>query len=357
MLNRLLTPNYTFKDSEMVLAFRYKMIIIISLILSFFSMFFAVMQHLGIHPMGETMRNIQVGISMSALLCFFIIKNYKKSYLFVMYTLIILSFSLFAISFFIVEHNSYRAAWFSILILGVFVLHTIYLGLIVAFMTIVFITVSVHYFGVQMNTVSFSALINSIIITTTILFFYARRVHQYEHELLEKNRILDKLATYDSLTGVMNRRTFLDISQKYFSKSQRKKSHFYFLMIDIDNFKLINDSFGHFAGDQVLINAAHSISSFIRAHDIIGRLGGEEFGIAIIEDSPDQAKKVAEKVRQAVQEHGFSYKENKIDVTISIGLASSKNHDNLEETMIHADKAMYKAKESGKNCIKCEEDA
>ncbi len=80
-------------------------------------------------------------------------------------------------------------------------------------------------------------------------------------------------------------------------------------------------------------------------------------GIAIIEDSPDQAKKVAEKVRQAVQEHGFSYKENKIDVTISIGLASSKNHDNLEETMLHADKAMYKAKESGKNCIKCEEDA
>jgi diguanylate cyclase (GGDEF)-like protein len=353
-LKKILSLKYEFTADESIKAFRYKMLSIIALIFSFSSLAFAFFQHIGIHPMGELMKNLQIFVSVTAFGSFLLIKNFRKSYYIVLYTLILLAFLLFAIAFFVVEENSYRATWFIILILGVYVLHSLRVALSIALISILFIISSVYFFDININRISLSTIITTIVIATVILFYYAKRLHEYEEELLKKNRTLDNLATYDSLTTVLNRRAFLEMSHKYLHKAKRDEKIFYFLMIDVDNFKSINDNYGHAWGDKVLIEIALLMYSLLRTDDMIGRLGGEEFGISFIGDSSDTAYKIAQKVQRRIKEHKLSYDGITLSVTVSIGIASSQASSDLERIMHHADQAMYLAKQSGRDCIKDE---
>jgi diguanylate cyclase (GGDEF)-like protein/PAS domain S-box-containing protein len=162
---------------------------------------------------------------------------------------------------------------------------------------------------------------------------------------------LRRLATIDSLTGINNRRNFLDLAQKEISRSIRYNHSFSLAMLDIDFFKEVNDTYGHSAGDKVLIEFCDVCMKELRDEDIMGRLGGEEFAIALVECDTAEAVIVAERIRQAVASHTVTTGKEEIRFTVSLGIVGSWKDCDLKSMIGCADKALYKAKEKGRNQV------
>ena len=154
-------------------------------------------------------------------------------------------------------------------------------------------------------------------------------------------------ALIDPLTGLPNRRGLIEEATKVFAFCKRHNFPLSALFIDIDNFKKINDTYGHAFGDTILKKLGALISSSIRKSDIVGRYGGEEFVVLLPKTDLKGASKVADNLRTIVTRHF----ENSlgIRVTISVGIASLENADNLNDLINKSDKAMYKAKRAGKD--------
>ncbi len=163
---------------------------------------------------------------------------------------------------------------------------------------------------------------------------------------------LTKLATIDHLTGACNRRHFIDLGQKEIKRSNRLQSHLSLLMLDIDHFKLLNDNYGHATGDEALKFFVDKVQSILRSHDILGRIGGEEFAVLLANTDRRAGRNVADRIREEIASSSFVSNGKKISFTVSIGIAHEKNGEiNLEELLDLADKALYKAKNRGRNRV------
>ncbi|MGA1940797.1 GGDEF domain-containing protein [Arcobacter sp. YIC-310] len=162
---------------------------------------------------------------------------------------------------------------------------------------------------------------------------------------------ISKIATIDELTGLYKRDVLNVFIKKIFEKAKRKKSIFSFIMIDIDDFKNINDTYGHQKGDEVLSKISSLIKKNIRKMDIAFRYGGEELCVIFPDTNKDDTFQIAEKIRLAI----FEEYKDEMKITISIGISSNENiHDkqNEEDIIKKADELLYKAKNSGKNQVR-----
>lgn len=157
-------------------------------------------------------------------------------------------------------------------------------------------------------------------------------------------------ATTDFLTGVDNRRAFLLKAQEEFSRAQRYQRELALLLIDIDRFKYVNDSYGHLVGDRVLRDVVNACKSVLRETDVLARMGGEEFAVILIEQDISAAQTVALRIQKQVNEAIVKMDEREIQVTVSIGIGSRRDEDvNLDDIFKRADDALYQAKNSGRN--------
>lgn len=172
-----------------------------------------------------------------------------------------------------------------------------------------------------------------------------------EYKLLTQK--LHELAVTDDLTGISNRRHFFDNAIRELFRSKRSSRPLSVIMIDIDHFKSVNDTYGHAVGDEVLKKIAARISGSLRSLDIYARYGGEEFIICLPETALEDAKNVAERIRRIVEETiMLDANNNDFNVTVSLGVAAlSQHYDTLEQIIEQADKALYKAKQSGRNRV------
>jgi len=176
-------------------------------------------------------------------------------------------------------------------------------------------------------------------------------------ELNLAQRKLHKMATVDALTGLRNRAAIVESVKVEFSRNQRgeatgTKHPLSLLMIDVDNFKAINDDYGHLFGDQALQEIASSINQAIRDHDLIGRYGGEEFLLLLPETDQDGAKFLAERIRQNVEDIDFLYDDKKVLLTVSLGVTTIHAYDSdYEQALNRADEALYQAKHEGRNRV------
>ena len=164
---------------------------------------------------------------------------------------------------------------------------------------------------------------------------------------------LEKLASIDSLTDIFNRRVFMDYAEQEFQRFKRYGRPFCFLVFDIDNFKVVNDLYGHLTGDRVLKKLAESVNGCIRRSDIFGRIGGDEFGILLIETGIETAKATAERILAdcSVADVTADYGE-KVTFTVCIGLGESRKEDGgMDALFARTDAALYKAKQKGGNCV------
>jgi diguanylate cyclase (GGDEF)-like protein len=164
--------------------------------------------------------------------------------------------------------------------------------------------------------------------------------------------IEQQLATTDHLTGLYNRRGFIDLAHHEMERCWRFHRPVCMLMIDIDHFKQVNDVHSHIAGDAVLVQLAGLMRSTLREVDIICRYGGEEFCVMLPESDPHGALHVAERLRQAVQANTFLYRETEIRITISLGMSAFAGlNQSLEELIERADKALMTSKQAGRNRV------
>jgi diguanylate cyclase (GGDEF)-like protein len=160
------------------------------------------------------------------------------------------------------------------------------------------------------------------------------------------------MAITDSLTEVSTRRYFLERFKEEIRRSMRRKTNMSFLMIDLDYFKEKNDKFGHLVGDVILKEVASVLKSTLREIDIIGRYGGEEFAVVLAGIGKEGAFLAAERIRSSVEHSVFKAYDEKVSVTISIGVSSFPEDGVDEHALIEsADKALYRAKEKGRNRV------
>lgn len=173
-----------------------------------------------------------------------------------------------------------------------------------------------------------------------------------ERKLLEQQ--LREKANTDYLTNLNTRRHFMDLAELELNRLARYDSPLSFMVLDIDFFKRINDVYGHQSGDIVIMQFAEVCQSILRSADIMGRVGGEEFAVMLPETSIDQAKEVAERLREAVENMRLVLEDHAlpIKVTVSIGLVSFTSKDKTLEGLLKlADQALYQAKNSGRNRV------
>jgi len=179
--------------------------------------------------------------------------------------------------------------------------------------------------------------------------------HDLEQEIAERRKYhteLQKLATTDSLTGIYNRRHFFTLGEYEFEKARQSSQPLSLIMLDIDNFKLINDRYSHSVGDQALIAITHLISENARKGDIPCRYGGEEFVLLLPGTTQEHACEVAERIRAAVGSLTIPVGSDHFSVTVSLGVAQLDLMDaNLESLIDRADQALLRAKATGKNRV------
>lgn len=175
-----------------------------------------------------------------------------------------------------------------------------------------------------------------------------KELYRKNKQLSELNKELEKLSTTDKLTGLPNRRKIENELDKTFSLWKRYRRPFTLLMIDIDDFKKINDSYGHQVGDVVLAELGRIFRRILRNTDVPSRWGGEEFLILCPETGRDEGIKIAEKIRSAVEDHDFGLGEK---VTVSVGVCEAKDNTSLNALLKEVDDKMYEAKRSGKNRV------
>ncbi|MBZ0254421.1 diguanylate cyclase [bacterium] len=177
--------------------------------------------------------------------------------------------------------------------------------------------------------------------------------------LLVGKRILDlhtrlhHAATHDALTSIINHGAILELLKKSMARVDRIREPISAIMIDLDHFKRVNDEHGHLAGDEVLKNVAMRISQCIRAYDVVGRYGGEEFLVISPGTTLPEAANLAERIRQHFEKQPFLIDDKSIVVTLSLGVADNQNpfHSDFEMLIKDADMALYQAKEKGRNRI------
>ncbi len=184
----------------------------------------------------------------------------------------------------------------------------------------------------------------AITLTISALFFAVRRWK----DLSKFVSLVEKEAMTDSLTKLFNRRSFYNQLDIEYERYQRQGDPLSLIMLDIDNFKVINDTRGHLVGDEVLVSMANDLKDNIRKMDVIARWGGEEFVILCAHTSCDDAFTIAEKLRLIISESTTS----QVPFTASLGVAQFSEGESIDNLLSRVDHALYAAKDDGKNCVK-----
>ena len=169
---------------------------------------------------------------------------------------------------------------------------------------------------------------------------------------MKKNKELYKLANIDTLTKIRNRRNYFLESKNLLDKSILNSKSLFVCIIDLDNFKNINDKYGHNIGDEVLISFSNIVSSIIDKETIFGRIGGEEFCLTFYDKSENEVNQICEEIREKSAKYILEIKNQNISFTISMGLSIKQDiNESIDKILQRADEYLYEAKKMGKNRI------
>ena len=211
----------------------------------------------------------------------------------------------------------------------------------------VFLTGATPAAPLSPETVSIIDKVNLLIAFGSIGF----AMHSYASAVEENETLIANQANSDLLTGLPNRRFTYKQLESLALKTGSCGAGFVIALADIDDFKRLNDTYGHLAGDEVLVQAGKIMKNALRKNDIIGRWGGEEFLIILPDTSLSDGLDIIDRLRAALENSSFCFNGNNITVTITIGVSSFKKNIVLKELIRKADDCLYKGKTLGKNCV------
>jgi diguanylate cyclase (GGDEF)-like protein len=199
--------------------------------------------------------------------------------------------------------------------------------------------------------ISFGAL--SIALLLVLVFIFTNRLTK---QIARDRQKIETMAIVDELTNLSNRRQVLRRFNEELERAQRLRTDLSCMMIDIDLFKEVNDTYGHLVGDKILKETAALILDSIRAYDIAGRYGGEEFLVVLPDTNIDHALSLAERIRSSIEQN-LHLRANMVlrkPITISLGIASLQSSDRaVDDLLMRADDGLYKAKKDGRNRVAC----
>jgi diguanylate cyclase (GGDEF)-like protein len=183
------------------------------------------------------------------------------------------------------------------------------------------------------------------------LFLANEQIEKQKKELSIAYKKMEMLARIDPLTQLSNRRDFLEKFQQEINRFERNGNPFSVVLGDIDDFKSVNDRYGHDCGDFVLVTLAKILKSMIRKQDSVGRWGGEEFILLLPEAPLPGGKKVAEGIRKRIAGETFSCHQHQVSITITFGVCEYNGVLDIDTCIKRADEALYSGKHQGKNCV------
>jgi diguanylate cyclase (GGDEF)-like protein len=177
------------------------------------------------------------------------------------------------------------------------------------------------------------------------------RIIELIKRLKSAKQEIEEISRTDYLTGIYNRRALMEILSAELFRSIREKTELCAAILDLDNFKNVNDVYGHFVGDEVLKGFVEIAKSCIRRYDVIGRFGGEEFIIILPKTTKETGYMVMERIRSTLEDKGIKTSSGTINITVSIGVACTCDSKNVDQLIHDADISLYKAKTSGRNRV------
>ena len=252
----------------------------------------------------------------------------------------------------LVDYHKFLPIWIDFSIIIAFLIMDKKYALGLSFYSLVGI-IFIYNLGVyKLDFFSFFTLLFSIVSFSILGYVISLQLNKYEEDNKRQKEKLKQLVLLDELTQIFNRRAFFEIATKLLKQANRENKKISVLMLDIDFFKKINDTYGHEAGDEVLKKVTCIIQKTIRENDIFARLGGEEFVILLYDVDIFDTKNIASKILEAIRKHKIIYKSNKIKITMSIGIYcidTLNTNDNIKEFLLKSDQALYEAKNTGKD--------
>ncbi|MGM0559655.1 MAG: GGDEF domain-containing protein [Pseudomonadota bacterium] len=215
------------------------------------------------------------------------------------------------------------------------------------------------------TSLQYKLIINVYLLTGAILYATVsaarvrrlKQVAKLEMDFAEQQQETERLARVDALTELWNRRHFFELAKREIYRAGREgTAPGILLILDIDHFKRINDTFGHAAGDEVLKHLARSWTALLRESDILGRIGGEEFAVLLPATGMQEGQEVAERLRQATETEAVVYNDSSFSVTLSIGGVSIQQNEAIDQALNRADRLLYRAKAAGRNRVDLEDE-
>lgn len=348
----ILNSGFEFEVAELLLKFKFRLLNICLLVAIVFAFLVGLLHDLGLHHTGEFHSKVNYLYSICSIVLLIWLRRNKQNFKKVSESLVIISLITFTSALIFVVEDQFRVIWFYI---AVFLAYTIIgnrAGIVTTLVSILIVVLCFMLFDLGLSQLTLQGALIGLVISSVLASVHVRKIAEFETILLNKNRELEVLATVDGLTGVMNKRMFNEMAAKYLEAADRTEKPLSFLYLDLDFFKAVNDKHGHQVGDIMLIKFTDVVGKCLRKSDLLGRIGGEEFAVVLFETTVEDAVAVAEKIRSRVQNSSYQYENNLVEVTTSIGVSHFESaEDTLDSIQKRADKALYQAKDLGRNRV------
>lgn len=348
----ILNSGFDFDSTETPLKFKIRLLNSCLLVAIVFAFIVAALHSFGLHNTGDFHSLVNYCFSFSSFVLLLWLRQSKDNFKKVANTLIVVMLVTFTSALIFVTDDQFRIIWFYIVM---FVAYTVIgnrMGVITTIVSIVIISICLLIFDLGLSRATVQGALIGFVISSLLASIHVRRIADYEDALLNTNSELEILATIDGLTGIMNKRMFNEMATKYLEAAHRNDKPLTLIYLDLDHFKAVNDRHGHQVGDIILIKFTDIVGKCLRKSDLLGRIGGEEFSVVLFETDLEAAVTVAEKILQQVQRASYQYEDKLVQVTTSIGIAQfDSSSDTLDSIQKRADKALYKAKELGRNRV------
>lgn len=341
-----------FSEEDEYHAFRYRLLNVLIIAGAVFTALFLIGNATNVNPLrGWHLWSMTIFTCVS-ILFWLLLRGHPDRFLKIAWPYEILGLLEYTSALLFVPFDELRILWFYVNVPGVFILLGQRVGWAVTLGTAVGIVLVNPHLQAPYSSHAIATAIASLLCTGVMFHAYVDRSVSYYQRMRIYNRELQRLASRDPLTGAMNARAYYAACEQHIHLAQRNHQAYAVLFVDLDHFKRINDTHGHAAGDEVLRTVASTLQNAIRASDLLGRIGGEEFSIFLPATDRVGAIQLAENLRKAVEACHPRTRDAVLTITASIGVAvSADGQTSMQVIQEQADAAMYQAKQAGRNRV------
>lgn len=352
-ISKLIFGSVEFPETEEFREFQYKFMIVLQLFAAATSLMFLWLVHVGASPrFSELHMQIMLWYSICSIGLWLIVRNRKHLFVPVAAVFELTSLVDLLSAFIFVDNDELRILWLFTNIPATYLILGRLVGAITTFFIITSVVLLNPSVALPLSPNALATCIIAMIYFAVFFHAYAKQSIYFFMRMRDSNARLKEMATRDVLTGALNARAYYEICDTLIAGAKRLSTPYAVLFIDLDHFKSINDNYGHAAGDLVLKYVTTCVAGSLRASDVMGRIGGEEFSAFLPNTDDQSAIELAEKLRKAIEGLMPSIGNETIRVTASIGVARNQHS---EQTMLEiqklADQAMYRAKSAGRNRV------